>query len=89
MNTITNFSSDEPQAARNGKVSPSVAEFNLLNHLALMGELADRRDALQNELGVVTQMFQQARQRKQELIQEVQEAGGLLPRWPLDDSTGV
>lgn len=50
MSNVKSLLSDEPKAAGNGTTSLSAAEFNLLSHLALMGELADRRDALQNEL---------------------------------------
>lgn len=63
------------------------AEFALLRHLALEGELAMRRDQLQAEHQACGQRLLQARSRRQALIEAVQAAGGDLPRWDLGEPT--
>lgn len=59
------------------------AELALLRHIAMEGELSFQRDKLQAEHELVTQQLFQARQKRQNLIDAVQSAGGELPHWNL------
>ncbi len=59
------------------------AENDLLRHLALMGELSERRELLRSELAGVEHLLGQARQHRASLVQRVQQQGGQLPTWDL------
>jgi hypothetical protein len=62
-----------------------MAENELLRLMALVGELSDRRDHLRNELSGVEQLLAQARARKSGLMHRVQDLGGQLPTWSLNE----
>lgn len=65
--------------------NPDVTERALLSHLALIGELAERREQLRNDVLMLDQLLAQARQRRAVLVQQVQAMGGRLPTWDLRD----
>lgn len=66
---------DDPARAR--------AEADLLRHLALIGELCERRESLAGQLAALDKVLAQARHQKPVLIRRLEELGGALPSWEL------
>lgn len=80
-NSDLDLDEDEPSPAMARLEARTDAEYALLRHLALEGELSLRRDQLQAEHAAVSQRLAQARQQRQGLVEAVQAAGGKLPSW--------
>lgn len=62
-------------------------ELGLLRHLALIGELCERREHLLAELASIEQILSRERLRKAELVQQILSLGGQLPSWPISQET--
>jgi hypothetical protein len=59
------------------------ASHDLLRHLALIGELCERREQLSSQLETVDRLLAQARHQKPLLVKRLEELGGALPVWEL------